>query len=127
MKRRSHTRCLLKWSCAVATGLFLAAWAFSANFSFDISSQYSFQIEDHNLRLLLWPTPRASGQPDCYTIPIWIPLIAATVLTGCLWLLDRRERMPDGYCRQCGYNLIGNISGRCPECGVDVEREGEEA
>ena len=21
-------------------------------------------------------------------------------------------------CRQCGYNLIGNVSGRCPECGT---------
>lgn len=22
-----------------------------------------------------------------------------------------------GWCEQCGYNLIGNTSGRCPECG----------
>ena len=25
-------------------------------------------------------------------------------------------------CRQCGYNLTGNVSGRCPECGTDVPR-----
>jgi hypothetical protein len=23
-------------------------------------------------------------------------------------------------CRQCGYSLIGNVSGRCPECGTPV-------
>lgn len=24
------------------------------------------------------------------------------------------------HCRNCGYDLTGNASGRCPECGVDV-------
>ena len=38
------------------------------------------------------------------------------------WLLIRfvRRRRFDrvGHCRQCGYDLTGNISGRCPECGT---------
>lgn len=25
--------------------------------------------------------------------------------------------IPPGCCQKCGYNLTGNISGRCPECG----------
>lgn len=25
-----------------------------------------------------------------------------------------------GYCHVCGYCLVGNVSGRCPECGSDV-------
>ena len=24
------------------------------------------------------------------------------------------------YCRSCGYDLTGNASGRCPECGLDI-------
>jgi hypothetical protein len=24
----------------------------------------------------------------------------------------------DGFCDQCGYNLSGNASGICPECGL---------
>lgn len=26
-----------------------------------------------------------------------------------------------GVCIRCGYNLTGNMSGRCPECGTDVD------
>jgi len=29
--------------------------------------------------------------------------------------ISRKRR--DGTCERCGYNLTGNISGRCPECG----------
>jgi len=24
-------------------------------------------------------------------------------------------------CRECGYNLTGNVSGRCPECGTPIQ------
>jgi uncharacterized RDD family membrane protein YckC len=26
----------------------------------------------------------------------------------------------DRFCRECGYDLTGNTSGRCPECGVEI-------
>jgi predicted Zn-ribbon and HTH transcriptional regulator len=35
----------------------------------------------------------------------------------------RRERAAQsepGQCRNCGYNLTGNVSGICPECGTAV-------
>jgi hypothetical protein len=32
-----------------------------------------------------------------------------------------RPRYPAGHCQQCGYNLTGNVSGRCPECGCSVD------
>jgi len=28
------------------------------------------------------------------------------------------RRVPAGHCVACGYNLYGNVSGRCPECGT---------
>lgn len=34
-----------------------------------------------------------------------------------VWLLVRRA-YPSGHCRKCGYNLTGNVSGICPECGT---------
>lgn len=32
-----------------------------------------------------------------------------------VWYWGRPE-----VCPQCGYNLTGNVSGRCPECGTPV-------
>lgn len=29
----------------------------------------------------------------------------------------RRKRRASGLCLRCGYNLAGNVSGVCPECG----------
>jgi len=34
------------------------------------------------------------------------------------WLVRRRIR--PGHCRHCSYNLTGNISGVCPECGTRI-------
>ncbi len=54
------------------------------------------------------------------TIPLLPPLLFAAVGTFILW---RRDRPPKtGHC-VCGYNLEGNVSGRCPECGAEVEAE----
>ncbi|MBN1510625.1 MAG: hypothetical protein JXB13_01295 [Phycisphaerae bacterium] len=45
------------------------------------------------------------------------PLLTSTALpTFVLWRL-RRDRVPPGMCKRCGYNLTGNLSGTCPECG----------
>ena len=55
------------------------------------------------------------------TIPGWYPVAAIGFPTALLWWLDR-PRTPAGHCRNCGYNLTGNVSGRCPECGSSAQR-----
>ena len=35
-------------------------------------------------------------------------------------LLVLDERMQDELCHKCDYNLTGNVSGVCPQCGVKV-------
>ena len=32
----------------------------------------------------------------------------------------RRRPIPPDHCQACGYNLTGNISGVCPECGARI-------
>lgn len=49
-------------------------------------------------------------------IPLWLPFIMVALPTGVIWSRDRRRVRP-GYCRRCGYDLQGNVSGVCPECG----------
>ena len=34
----------------------------------------------------------------------------------------RNRRYPNGSCQSCGYNLTGNESGKCPECGTNVDQ-----
>lgn len=50
-------------------------------------------------------------------IPLWIPFVAFGIPAVWLWRRDRRQRGP-GCCRRCGYDLTGNVSGTCPECGA---------
>jgi hypothetical protein len=51
-----------------------------------------------------------------------LPLFAIVLLTASLFWMDRR-RWPTGCCQECGYDLRGNTSGRCPECGCPVKEQ----
>ena len=35
-------------------------------------------------------------------------------------IFQRTPRIPHGHCKTCGYNLRGNVSGKCSECGAPV-------
>ncbi len=50
------------------------------------------------------------------TLPFWMPLLAIALPT--VWLWRRDSRHPPGHCRKCGYDLTGNVTGVCSECGV---------
>ncbi len=41
--------------------------------------------------------------------------------------LRRRRRRKRGLCVGCGYDLTGNITGVCPECGVPIDPKQDEA
>ena len=48
--------------------------------------------------------------------PFW--LIRVVVF----YVRKRTEVRFDGiHCTECGYNLTGNVTGRCPECGTEIE------
>lgn len=49
------------------------------------------------------------------SLPLWLVFLVLAIPTAILWYRDRRP--PKGHCRACGYNLTGNVSGKCPECG----------
>ena len=56
------------------------------------------------------------------SVPYWF-LVALTALLPLRWLgffLHGRSKPRAGYCAACGYNLTGNTTGVCPECGSTV-------
>ena len=50
-----------------------------------------------------------------------IPLAVAILLIvpATMWWRER-PRFPRGHCQTCGYDLTGNVSGICPECGEPI-------
>lgn len=65
-----------------------------------------------------WPQNLKISLGNYVYIPIWMFLLPALFATLWLWRLDRR---PKAGCVHCGYNLTGNVSGVCPECGTAIE------
>jgi len=55
-------------------------------------------------------------------IPLWVPFLIVALPTTLLWRLDLRRAAP-GQCHRCRYNLTGNTSGICPECGTPITSE----
>ncbi len=52
-------------------------------------------------------------------IPLWVPL--AVVIFAAV-ILGRRPRVISRFsCTNCNYNLTGNVSGICPECGKEIK------
>lgn len=54
-------------------------------------------------------------------LPFWMILSVTAGITGLLWLRPGR-RPPPGHCPTCGYDLTGNMTGTCPECGRESRR-----
>lgn len=52
-------------------------------------------------------------------IPLWIAFVLLLVPSLLVWRRSRRP--PPGFCLKCGYDLAGNVSGVCSECGLKIE------
>ena len=65
--------------------------------------------------LVLFPG-LTDGTPPTFLVGYKVWAVAHCVAALAFWIpLVRRDR---GTCQSCGYNLTGNVSGVCPECGT---------
>jgi hypothetical protein len=82
---------------------------------------------DHRLPTNIWYGKSPSNDPTAafyfgLVIPWW-ELLTLPALLPCLWIALRWLRpkaRSAGRCRACDYDLTGNASGICPECGTPI-------
>ncbi|MFH1746135.1 MAG: hypothetical protein ABIG44_03720 [Planctomycetota bacterium] len=142
--RRRRARRLLKWVGTALCGLCVLAWAVGLLRPLHyVAGTHSYALGWGSIRILAHRThvpedARGWGlqEPDDnrphvwltvinhkvsvgVVVPLWMPFVTLAAPTAFLWWRDRR-RIPPGHCRKCGYNLTGNVSGVCPECGVGI-------
>ena len=92
-------------------------------FPFDVDSgRWREEHEDSHKLFMRWSffSFFRNDQPAgvVINVPHWFVLLILAVPMAYLWWRDRRP--PPGHCRACGYDLTGNVSGICPECGEKV-------
>lgn len=91
-------------------------------------SSYCYCAEEWCEGRLRWtPVFEVDVEPLATTIQValWVPFVLIAIPTAILWCSIRR-RPPPHCCQHCGYDLTGNVSGICPECGAEVARIGQE-
>ncbi len=64
----------------------------------------------------VWDSPAAALQVAAFAAVCFGPAFGLT------WLGLHCRHKP-GHCDRCGYDLTGNVSGRCPECGRPVREQ----
>lgn len=67
----------------------------------------------------MWSLPRwdARGMVVLW-IPLWFPFLIIVIPSLAVMCLGRRKRVFG--CEECSYDLTGNVSGVCPECGTKI-------
>lgn len=81
-------------------------------------AQFIWHPSGLNLRWAPSIFPKGPAAVTRVMLPLWIP---ALIAGGAAFYFHRKARVPGpGHCPKCGYNLAGNTSGVCPECGRAV-------
>ena len=149
MDGRSQFRRIAKWVGLVVCTATLILWVAGSKLDFSYSRRgWTLGLSKGMLRYREYPlwyvpplgahlsvygsfnmgfrAPEVSRRFNTYVLmPMWLPFVATVVPTLLLWLPElRRIRsgVPPGHCSGCGYNLKGNESGVCSECGAKISR-----
>ena len=100
----------------VPGGPFIAVHAGALEFSYPVGAAHAGYLpHGAGLRFALVGMTKARG----FTLPLVYPFAAVAIPTLLVWRFGRKPIKP-GHC-PCGYDLRGNVSGICPECGRETE------
>ena len=60
------------------------------------------------------------NEPVRFVAIFFVITLPVSLAVGVPFLVLGPRRYPRGHCQKCGYDLTGNPSGTCPECGSSV-------
>ena len=143
MARRSRRRRIVKWTAGVLSVSLLAMWPLSFGWALRCQSGHlganvyegvlmvsyhpgaTYDTACRVMSFIAFPVTtdwlpgyeRYPTYPSAVTLwaPVWMLIVI--VLPPTVYLFWRDRRHPRGHCQECGYDLKGNVSGVCPECG----------
>ncbi len=130
MRRRSRSRRILRWMGLIASVLLLSAWAAIPSRAFTLPGSPRLRfVKGLDMPRRVYPIVHIDGPEyrfgcinvtvlEYVAVPYRLLVVPGAIPTAVLWYRDRRP--PRGHCQHCGYNLTGNQSGTCPECGEAV-------
>ena len=84
---------------------------------FDDIKTTMVQIDSPRGRFWALPGASYSWPMIAIAVPHWLTIVLALA-----WMVipSRRKTGEGRHCAECGYNLTGNESGKCPECGATM-------
>jgi predicted RNA-binding Zn-ribbon protein involved in translation (DUF1610 family) len=124
---------VMKWLVQVLGNGFIRLFFDLPNFAVSVVAGLAFGIiNKHRALRLAWffgigmfvaQTVPAflSNRSEWYLCFFNLAHVVLPVATAAALLRLLQLKQP-GFCQECGYNLTGNVSGVCPECGTKIER-----
>jgi hypothetical protein len=102
----------------IAGGALQWSWAFQRPVGLDPGWK-AYRLPEHMSATTPWlPRFVTNATASHATLPLWPALLTALAVTA--YLFGRDRRIPPHHCQNCRYNLTGNTSGTCPECGAII-------
>lgn len=99
-------------------------WSHDLSLSAQIRSGWDFyplsmRSNTNKLDFLFLPQHVSTSTGYFVTSPLWVAFVIALVPTVFLW--RGGSRPIEGHCVKCDYDLTGNTSGVCSECGTKID------
>jgi ribosomal protein L37E len=120
MQHRNQIRLIAKGVIAVISGSALShivTWSVLYGSDWLPPDRSMILFEDRECKHFYEPSPL------CLAAVYGVPCSIIALVTWILLTPKGKSNQDYRHCARCGYDLFGNTSGVCPECGTPTKRE----
>lgn len=79
-----------------------------------------FWVPQDSDSVIWWPEIKQTKKSTTLYIPLWLTCVLCFAAAFIAYRIEPRSLHQ---CRHCDYDLTGNTSGRCSECGTDISEQ----